>query len=170
MEKPTTNVKWRIQKNKVTSDGACSSSSNLETPLAENDGIDSPVRSLGSKKSKRMGKEKTKLFEDLSEMKSSIGKKLSLIEDFKIVREKKLLEEREHREKLIAVKENELQIQQEINKQELQTQKLIKEIEINAKGREMNMKILKEDTCLMSERRRALHEIACEKIVAKWFT
>ncbi|MED6179279.1 hypothetical protein PIB30_115680, partial [Stylosanthes scabra] len=51
--------------------------------------------------------------EDLSETKSSIVKKLSLIEDFKIAREKEVLDERENRDILLAMKEKELQIQQE---------------------------------------------------------
>ncbi|MED6183293.1 hypothetical protein PIB30_036559 [Stylosanthes scabra] len=98
---------------------AYSSSSNRETPLAEDAGIDSPVRTQGSKKSKRRGKGKAQMYEDLSEAKSSVIKQLYLIEEFKIVREKELLDEREHREKLIAIKEKELQIQQEMKEQEL---------------------------------------------------
>ncbi|MED6146892.1 hypothetical protein PIB30_038941 [Stylosanthes scabra] len=83
-------------------------SKNYETLLAEDAGIDSLVRPQGSKKSKRRGKGKANLFKDLSEMKSSIDKKHSLMADFKIVKENELLDEKEHREKLVAVKEKEL--------------------------------------------------------------
>ncbi|MED6157038.1 hypothetical protein PIB30_019700 [Stylosanthes scabra] len=122
--------KWRSQlptqsegskRTKVTSGGAYSSSSNRETPLAEDAGIDSPVRPQGSKKSKRRGKGKASMFEDLSEAKSSVVKQLSLMEEFKIVREKELLDEGEHREKLIAIRKKELKIQQELKEQELET-------------------------------------------------
>ncbi|QHO52460.1 uncharacterized protein DS421_2g39530 [Arachis hypogaea] len=97
-----------------------------------------------------------------------------------------------HRAKVMAMKEKELQIQAAMKKQELkiqaamkeqelQTQRYIKAMEINAKEREMermakererkmDMQILNADTSTMSEKRRALHEIACEKIIAKWFT
>ncbi|XP_020989106.1 glutathione S-transferase T2-like [Arachis duranensis] len=96
-------------------------------------------------------------------------------------REKEREEEKEHRAKIMAIKEKELQIQAAIKKQELQTQRYIKEMEIKAKEREMkrmakereremDMQILNADTSTMSEKRRALHEIACEKIIAKWFT
>ncbi|MED6142201.1 hypothetical protein PIB30_111472, partial [Stylosanthes scabra] len=81
-----------------------------------------------------------------------------------------LLDEREHREKLIAIREKELQIQQELKEEELETQRLIKEMEIKAKEREMDMKVLDADPSQMSESRRARHEKACEKIYAKWFT
>ncbi|MED6163047.1 hypothetical protein PIB30_076257 [Stylosanthes scabra] len=107
------------KRTKITSARAYSSSSNPETPLAEDDGIDSPVRPQGSKKSKRRGKGKAQMFENLSETKLFVVKKLSLIEDFKITREKELLAERKNREKLIAIKEKELQIQQEMKQQEL---------------------------------------------------
>ncbi|RYR21643.1 hypothetical protein Ahy_B03g066955 isoform F [Arachis hypogaea] len=70
--------------------------------------------------------------EDFSERKSSVVKKLSLMEDIKNVREKELMD--------------------------------------REKEREMDMQILNADTSTMSEKRRALHEIACEKIIAKWFT
>ncbi|MED6223533.1 hypothetical protein PIB30_074817 [Stylosanthes scabra] len=74
----------------------------------------------------------------------------------------------------MAIKEKELQMKEN----ELQTQRYIKEMEINAKEREMermtkerememDMQILIADMSTMSERRRALHEIACEKIIAK---
>ncbi|MED6185654.1 hypothetical protein PIB30_059143, partial [Stylosanthes scabra] len=122
--------------------------------------------------------------EDLAEKKSSVAKQLSLMEDFRNVREKELLErekaredENKHRQNLMAIKENELQMKE----QEIQTQRYNKEMEITAKEREMermarereremDMQILKADTSTMSENRRALHEIACEKIIAKWFT
>ncbi|XP_057746130.1 glutathione S-transferase T2-like [Arachis stenosperma] len=57
--------KWRSQlptqsggskRTKVSATGAYSSSSNPETPLADEPGVDSPVRPQGSKKSKRRGK------------------------------------------------------------------------------------------------------------------
>ncbi|MED6209317.1 hypothetical protein PIB30_053489 [Stylosanthes scabra] len=95
--------KWRGQlpkqsegskRTKVTWGGGYSSSSNRETPLAENACIDSPVRSQGSKKSKRRGKGKAPMSKDLSEAKSSVVKQLSLMEEFKIVREKELIDER----------------------------------------------------------------------------
>ncbi|RYQ85464.1 hypothetical protein Ahy_B10g105029 [Arachis hypogaea] len=200
--------KWRSQlptqsggskRTKVSATRAYSSSSNPNTLLADEPSVDSPVRPQGSKKSKRKGKEKAKMSEDLSEKKSSVVKKLSLMEDIKYVREKELMdrekereEERAHRAKIMAMKEKGLQIQaamkeQELQtqtamkEQELQTQMYIKEIEINAKEREMermakerkreiDMQIFNADTSTMSEKRRALHEIACEKIIAKWFT
>ncbi|MED6179420.1 hypothetical protein PIB30_000532 [Stylosanthes scabra] len=99
--------------------------------------------------------------EDLSEAKSSVVKKLSLIEEFEIVRVNELLHEREHREKLIAIKEKEFQIQQEMKEQELQTHKLIKEINFDdlfnealhgSKRRQRNSRIndwIKE--CLLEE-------------------
>ncbi|MED6179400.1 hypothetical protein PIB30_000512 [Stylosanthes scabra] len=160
------------KRTKITSAGAYSSSSNPETLLAEDAGIDSPVHPQGSKKSKRRGKGKGKaqMSEDLSDTKSSIVKKLSLIEDFKIAREKEVLDERENIDILVAIKEKELQIQQEMKQHELQTQKLIKEMEIHAKEREMNFQVLNADPAKMSESRRALHEQACAKIYAKWFT
>ncbi|RYR04368.1 hypothetical protein Ahy_B06g084080 [Arachis hypogaea] len=146
---------------------------------------DSPVRPQGSKKSKRKGKRKAQIFEDLSEKKSSVAKKLSLMEVIKNVREKELMdrekereEESEHREKMMAIKEKELQIQAAMKEQELQTHRYIKEMEINAKEmerermakekeREMDIQILNADMSTMSEKRRALHEIACEKIINK---
>ncbi|XP_016192200.1 glutathione S-transferase T3-like [Arachis ipaensis] len=88
--------KWRSQlptqsggskRTKVSATGAYSSSSNPETPLADEPGVDSPVRPQGSKKSKRKGKGKAQMSEDFSERKSSVVKKLSLMEDIKNVRE-----------------------------------------------------------------------------------
>ncbi|RYR26666.1 hypothetical protein Ahy_B02g060945 [Arachis hypogaea] len=197
--------KWRSQlptqssgskRTKVSATGAYSSSSNPEIPLADELGVDSPVRPQGSKKSKRKGKKKAQMCEDFSEKKSLVVNKLSLMEDIKNVREKELMdrekereEEKEHRAKIMAIKEKELQIQvamkeQELQaqaamkEQELQTQRYIKEMEIKAKERkmesmakererEMDMQILNADTSTMSEKRRALHDIACEKIIAK---
>ncbi|XP_015939385.1 glutathione S-transferase T3-like [Arachis duranensis] len=186
--------KWRSQlptqsggskRTKVSATGAYSSSSNSETPLADESGVDSPVRPQGSKKSKQKGKGKAQMSEDFSERKSSVVKKLSLMEDFKNVRERELMdrekereEKKEHRAKIMAIKEKELQIQAAMKEQELQTQRYIKEMEIKAKEREMermakerkremDMKILNADTSTMSEKCRALHEIACEKIIAK---
>ncbi|XP_052114150.1 glutathione S-transferase T2-like [Arachis duranensis] len=176
------------KRTKVSATGAYSSSSNPETPLADEPGVDSPVRPQGSKKNKQNGKEKAQMSEDFSERKSSVVKKLSLMEDFKNVRERELMDrekkredEKEHRAKILAIKEKELQIQAAMKEQELQTQRYIKEIEIKAKEREMermakereremDMQILNADTSTMSEKRRALHEIACEKIITKWFT
>ncbi|RYR77752.1 hypothetical protein Ahy_A01g002348 [Arachis hypogaea] len=93
-------------------------STNYETTLADKPGVDSPVRPQGSKKSKRKGKEKTQMSENFSEKKSSVVKKLSLMEDIKNVREKELMdrekereEERKHRAKIMAIKEKKLQIQ-----------------------------------------------------------
>ncbi|XP_052109370.1 glutathione S-transferase T2-like [Arachis duranensis] len=119
--------KWRSQlptqsgvskRTKVSATGAYSSSSNPETPLADEPGVDSPVHPQGSKKSKRKGKGKAQMSEDFSERKSSVVKKLSLMEDIKNVREKELMdrekereEEKEHRAKIMAIKEKELQIQ-----------------------------------------------------------
>ncbi|RYR39048.1 hypothetical protein Ahy_A09g044453 [Arachis hypogaea] len=119
--------KWRSQlptqnggskRIKVSATGAYSSSSNPETPLADESGVDSPIRPQGSKKSKRKCKRKAQVFEDFSERKSSVVKKLSLMEDIKNVREKELMdrekereEEKEHRAKIMAIKEKELQIQ-----------------------------------------------------------
>ncbi|RYQ94560.1 hypothetical protein Ahy_B08g089499 [Arachis hypogaea] len=119
--------KWRSQlptqsggskRTKVSATGACSSSSNPETPLADEPGVDSPVCPQGSKKSKQKGKEKAQMSEDFSEKKSSVVKKLSLMKDIKNVREKELMdrkkereEESEHRAKIMAIKEKELQIQ-----------------------------------------------------------
>ncbi|XP_015950471.1 glutathione S-transferase T2-like [Arachis duranensis] len=176
--------KWRSQlptqsggskRTKVSATGAYSS--NPETPLADEPGLNSPVRPQGSKKSKR----KAQMFEDFNKRKSSVVKKLSLMEDFKNVRERELMdrekkreEEKEHRAKIMAIKEKELQIQAAMKEQELQTQRYIKEMEIKAKEREMermtkereremDMQILNVDTSTMSEKRRALHEIECEK-------
>ncbi|XP_057719237.1 glutathione S-transferase T2-like [Arachis stenosperma] len=93
--------KWRSQlptqsggskRTKVSATGAYSSSSNPETPLADEPSVDSPVRPQGSKKSKRRGKGKAQMSEDFSERKSSVVKKLSLMEDIKNVREKELME------------------------------------------------------------------------------
>ncbi|XP_020992129.1 uncharacterized protein LOC107475101 [Arachis duranensis] len=172
--------KWRSQlptqsggskRTKVSATGAYSSSSNPETPLADEPGVDSPVRPQGSKKSKRKDKEKAQMSEDFSERKSSVVKKLSLMKDIKNVREKELMdrekereEEKEHRAKIMAIKEKELQIQAAMKEQELQTQRYIKEMEIKAKEREMDMQILNADTSTMSEKRRALHEIAYEPV------
>ncbi|XP_015971849.1 glutathione S-transferase T2-like [Arachis duranensis] len=161
--------KWRSQlptqsggskRTKVSATGAYSSSSNPETPLADEPGVDSPVRPQGSKKSKRRGKGKAQMSEDFSERKSSVVKKLSLMEDIKNVREKELMErekereeEKEHRAKMMAIKEKELQIQAEMKEQELQTQRYIKKMEIKAKEREMDMQILNADTSTVSEKR-----------------
>ncbi|RYR32805.1 hypothetical protein Ahy_A10g047325 [Arachis hypogaea] len=157
--------KWRIQlptqsdgskRTKVSATGAYSSSSNPETPLADEPSVDSPVCPQGSNKSKRKGKKRE--------------------------------EEREHRAKIMAIKEKELQIQaamkekelqaqaamkeqelktqryiKEMEEQELKTQRYIKEMEINAKEREMermakereremDMQILNADTSTMSEK------------------
>ncbi|XP_052111690.1 uncharacterized protein LOC127743076 [Arachis duranensis] len=143
--------KWRIQlptqsdgskRTKVSATGAYSSSSNPETPLADEPGVDSPVCPQGSNKSKRKGKKRE--------------------------------EEREHRAKIMAIKEKELQIQAAMKEKELQaqaamkeqelkTQRYIKEMEINAKEREMermakereremDMQILNADTSTMSEK------------------
>ncbi|XP_020972875.1 glutathione S-transferase T2-like [Arachis ipaensis] len=119
--------KWRSQlptqsgglkRTEVSATGAYSSSSNLEIPLADKPGVDSPVRPQGSKKSKKKGKEKAQMSEDLSEKKSSVVTKLSLMKDIKNVREKELIdrekereEKRKHRTKIMAIKEKELQIQ-----------------------------------------------------------
>ncbi|MED6220622.1 hypothetical protein PIB30_046520 [Stylosanthes scabra] len=137
-------------------------SSNYETPLAEDAGIDSLVHPQGSKKSKRRRKGKAQMSEDLNEKKSSIVKKLALIENFMNFRENEMSDlekeremQKEHREKLMAMKEKELQM---------------KEQELQMKEREMDMQIFNVDTSVMSERKRALHEIACEKIIAKWFS
>ncbi|MED6176043.1 hypothetical protein PIB30_084161 [Stylosanthes scabra] len=85
---------------------------NQETPLAEEIGVDSPVRPQGSKKSKRKNKGKAKMAEDLAEKKSSVVKQQSLMENFRNVREKELLErekaredENKHRQNLMAIKE-----------------------------------------------------------------
>ncbi|XP_057760110.1 glutathione S-transferase T2-like [Arachis stenosperma] len=156
--------KWRSQlptqsggskRTKVSASGAYSSSSNPETPLANEPGVDSSVRPQGSEKSKRKGKGKAQMSENFSERKSSVVKKLSLMEYIKNVREKELMdmekerkEEKKHRAKIMAIKEKELQIQaamkeQELQaqaamkEQELQTQRYIKEMEIKAKEREM---------------------------------
>ncbi|XP_057724037.1 glutathione S-transferase T3-like [Arachis stenosperma] len=67
--------KWRSQlptqsgsskRTKVSATGAYSSSSNPETPLANEPDVDSPVRPQGSKKSKRKGKGKAQMSEDFS--------------------------------------------------------------------------------------------------------
>ncbi|RYR04583.1 hypothetical protein Ahy_B06g084355 [Arachis hypogaea] len=119
--------KWRSQlptqsggskRTKVSATGVYSSSLNPNTPLADEPGVDSFVRPQGSKKSKQKGKEKAQMSEDLNEKKSSVVKKLSLMVDIKNVRERELMdrekereEERAHRAKVMAMKENELQIQ-----------------------------------------------------------
>ncbi|RYQ88386.1 hypothetical protein Ahy_B09g095604 isoform A [Arachis hypogaea] len=116
------------KRTKVSATGAYPSSSNPETQLADEPGVDSPVRPQGSKKSKRKGKGKVQMSEDFSEKKSSIVKKLFLMEDIKNVRENELMdrekereEEREHRAKIMTIKENELQIQAAMKEQELKT-------------------------------------------------
>ncbi|RYR57169.1 hypothetical protein Ahy_A05g022909 isoform F [Arachis hypogaea] len=130
--------KWRSQlptqsggskRTNVSATGAYSSSSNSETPLADEPDVDSPVRPQRSKKSKQKGKGKAQRSKDFRERKSLVVKKLSLMEDIKNVREKELMD--------------------------------------REKEREMDMQILNADTSTMSEKRRALHEIACEKIIAK---
>ncbi|RYR08531.1 hypothetical protein Ahy_B05g076262 isoform A [Arachis hypogaea] len=143
--------KWRSQlptqsggskRTKVSATGAYSSSSNPETPLADEPSVDSVVRPQGSKKSKQKGKKKAQMSEDLSEKKSSVVKKLSLMENIKNVREKELMdrkkereEKRKHRAKIMAIKEKELQIQAVMKEQELQTQRYIKKMEINVLDR-----------------------------------
>ncbi|RYR08530.1 hypothetical protein Ahy_B05g076262 isoform B [Arachis hypogaea] len=117
--------KWRSQlptqsggskRTKVSATGAYSSSSNPETPLADEPSVDSVVRPQGSKKSKQ--------------------------KDIKNVREKELMdrkkereEKRKHRAKIMAIKEKELQIQAVMKEQELQTQRYIKKMEINVLDR-----------------------------------
>ncbi|XP_057717801.1 glutathione S-transferase T2-like [Arachis stenosperma] len=75
--------KWRSQlptqsggskRTKVSATGAYSSSSNPETPLADEPGVDSPVRPQGSKKSKRRGKGKAQMSEDFSERNHRLSK------------------------------------------------------------------------------------------------
>ncbi|XP_057730722.1 glutathione S-transferase T3-like [Arachis stenosperma] len=116
--------KWRSQlptqsggskRTKVSATRAYLFSSNPETPLTDETGVDSPVRPQGSKKSKQKGKGKAQMSENFSERKSSVVKKLSLMEDIKNVREKELMdrkkereEEKEHRAKIMAIKEKEL--------------------------------------------------------------
>ncbi|MED6126548.1 hypothetical protein PIB30_079525 [Stylosanthes scabra] len=99
--------KWRSQlptqsgsskRTKVSATRAYSSSSNPETPLAEEIGVDSLVRPQGSKKSKRKSKGKAKMAEDLAEKKSLVVKQLSLMGDFRNVREKKLLDREKAKE------------------------------------------------------------------------
>nr|XP_029152621.1 glutathione S-transferase T3-like [Arachis hypogaea] len=84
--------KWRSQlptqsvgskRTKVSAIVAYSSSSNPETPLTNELGVDSPVRPQGSKKSKQKDKRKAQMSEDFSERKSSVVKQLSLVEDIK---------------------------------------------------------------------------------------
>ncbi|RYR08292.1 hypothetical protein Ahy_B05g075899 [Arachis hypogaea] len=93
--------KWRSQlptqsggskRTKISATGVYSSSSNPKTPLADEPGVDSPVRPQGSKKSKRKGKGKAQMSEDFSERKSSVVKKSSLMKDFKNVRERELMD------------------------------------------------------------------------------
>ncbi|MED6109920.1 hypothetical protein PIB30_038002 [Stylosanthes scabra] len=158
-EKPTTNAKRMIQKNQGHFGWSILIVINPETPLAKDADIDSPVRPQGSKKSKRREKGKAQMSEDLSEKKLSIVKKLALIEDFVNFREKEMSDlekeremQKEHKKKLMAMKEKELQM---------------KEQELQIKEREMDMQIFNANTYVMSERRRALHEIAFEKIIAK---
>ncbi|MED6139331.1 Glutathione S-transferase theta-1 [Stylosanthes scabra] len=78
--------KWRNQvstqsggskRTKVSATGACSLSSNPETPIAEDAGVYSSVHPQGSKKSKRRGKWKAQMNEDHGKKKSSIVKQLS---------------------------------------------------------------------------------------------
>ncbi|XP_016177975.1 glutathione S-transferase T2-like [Arachis ipaensis] len=99
--------KWKSQlptqsggskRTKVSATGAYSSSSNPETPLADEPGVDSPIFPQGSKKSKRKGKGKAQMSENFNEKKSSVVKKLSLMEEIKNVREKELMD-REKKEK-----------------------------------------------------------------------
>ncbi|MED6117840.1 hypothetical protein PIB30_113617, partial [Stylosanthes scabra] len=89
--------KWRNQvstqsggskRTKVSATGAYSSSSNPETPLPEDVGVDSLVRPQGSKKSKRKGKGKTQMGEDHGEKKSSIVRQLCLMEILKMLGKK----------------------------------------------------------------------------------
>ncbi|MED6167784.1 hypothetical protein PIB30_006064 [Stylosanthes scabra] len=117
--------KWRNQvstqiggskRTKVSATGAYSSSSNPETPIAEDAmALTHPFAHKNKKKSKRRGKGKAQMDEDHDKKKSSIVKQLCLMEDIKNVREKELLdgekereEEKEHREKIVATKEKEL--------------------------------------------------------------
>ena len=99
--------KWRSQlptqsggskRTKVSATGAYSSSSNPETPLADEPSVDSPVHPQGSKKSKQKDKKKAQMSEDFSEKKSSVVKTLSLMEDIKNVREKELMDRKKEKE------------------------------------------------------------------------
>ncbi|XP_072087081.1 glutathione S-transferase T2-like [Arachis hypogaea] len=89
--------KWKSQlptqsggskRTKVSATGAYSSSSNPETPLADEPGVDSPIFPQGSKKSKRKGKGKAQMSENFNEKKSSVVKKLSLMEEIKNINAK----------------------------------------------------------------------------------
>ncbi|RYR46761.1 hypothetical protein Ahy_A07g032571 isoform B [Arachis hypogaea] len=122
--------KWRSQlptqsggskRTNISVTGAYSSSSNPEIPLADETDVDSPVRPQRSKKSKRKDKKKS-----INRKESSIVKKLSLMKDIKNIREKELMDmkkereaEREHRAKIMVIKEKELQMEAAMKEQEL---------------------------------------------------
>ncbi|RYR42885.1 hypothetical protein Ahy_A08g039321 [Arachis hypogaea] len=116
--------KWRSQlptqsgglkRTKVSATGAYSSSSNPDTSLVDESGVDSPVRPQGSKNCKRKGKEKAQMSEDLSK---KIYRLLKNYLSWKILR---IEEERAYRAKIMVMKEKELQIQAAMKEQELQT-------------------------------------------------
>ncbi|XP_057720114.1 glutathione S-transferase T3-like [Arachis stenosperma] len=99
--------KWRSQlstqsggskRTKVSATRAYSSSSNPDTPLADEPVVDSPVRPQGSNESKRKGKEKVQMSKNINKKKLSVVKKLSLMEDIKNVREKQLMNRKKERE------------------------------------------------------------------------
>ncbi|RYR54393.1 hypothetical protein Ahy_A06g029662 [Arachis hypogaea] len=88
----------RSKRTKVSATRAYSSSSNPDTPLADEPGVDSPVRPQGSNESKRKGKEKAQMSKNINKKKLSVVKKLSLMEDIKNVREKQLMDRKKERE------------------------------------------------------------------------
>ena len=82
---------------KISAFGAYSSSSNSETPAGEEVGVESPVCPGGTRASKGKGKGKSKactggnaLEEEIDILKSATVRKLSLIEDFNTIEERKL--------------------------------------------------------------------------------
>ena len=98
---------------KISASGAYSSLSNLETLAGEEVGVESLVSPRGTKASKWKGKGKSKAYKDgnaleekISILKFATARKLSLIEDFKTIEERKLV----LKEKVVAIKEMETEM------------------------------------------------------------
>ena len=101
---------------------------------------------------------------DIDALKSIVAKKLSLMEDFKKVKEIKLADKGEDwmfKERLMMIKEKELE--------EKEKERMIKVKELEVKERETGMQILYADSSMMSETQRSFHARLVEKIMAKNF-
>ncbi|KAL9667393.1 hypothetical protein QQ045_001750 [Rhodiola kirilowii] len=101
--------KWRnpsansegSKRSKLSDSGAYSSSANKETPTDENV-VESPVRPKGTKAAKRKGKGKVnKASEEIEILKSAACRKLSLMDDFVKIQQRK--EERKAKEQDLKI-------------------------------------------------------------------